>query len=91
MTSASDQSPPTLPSGFPNSLRSLEFAQALDRYIAGYDRFRRDTVEQGSIAAPEVPRRRSAVRPLGGFIAAALTRLGSAMSAGGGSSAAGIM
>ena len=91
MTSASDQSSPILSSGLPNSSRSLEFAQALDRYIAGYDRFRRDTVEQGSIAAPEVSRRRGAVRPLGGFIAVALTRLGSAMSAGGRSSAVGIM
>jgi hypothetical protein len=89
MTSASDQSSPILSSGFPNSSRNLEFAEALDRYIASYDR--RETFAQGSIAAHESPCRRSAVRQLGGFIAATLTRLGSAMSADGRSSAVGIM
>jgi hypothetical protein len=94
MTSASDQSSPSAPSGSASSARSLEFAQALDRYIASYaagDRIRQDSCVEVLLEGRKVPRRQSAIRQIGGFIALALTCLGNAMSAGGKSSAVGIM
>jgi hypothetical protein len=93
MTSASEQSSPSVPSGAPGSQRSLEFAQALDRYIASYaveNRGRHDRSAQVPLPGWKPTRRQSMVRQLGGFIAGALTGLGNAMSAGG-RSAAGIM
>ena len=91
MTTASDQSPPTVPGGFPNSSRTLEFAQALDCYIASYDRFWHEASAPGSLTARKGPPRQGMTRRLGGNIVAALTHLGSAMSAGGRGSAVGIM
>jgi hypothetical protein len=94
MTSASDQSSASAPDGSASSARSLEFAEALDRYIASYaaeERIRHEKGVQVLVDGRKAPRRQSAMRQLGGFIALALTCLGKAMSAGGRSTPVGIM
>ena len=92
MTSAPKQTSPSTASASPASPRSLEFADALDCYLAGY--FADDWVRHhrsARVSLASLPRRPGALRQLGGLIVRALTRLGDAMSAGGRSSAVGIM
>ena len=91
MTSVPKQTSPSTPSASPGSPRGLEFASALDCYIAGY--FADDLLGHRRSARVSLagPRRPGALRQLGGLIVRALTRLGDAMSAGGRSSAVGIM
>ena len=92
MTSAPKQTSPSTASASPGSPRSLEFADALDCYIAGY--FADDLLghhRSARVSIASLPCRQGALRQLGGLTVRALTRLGDAMSAGGRSSAVGIM
>lgn len=94
MNFASDQTSPSVPDDAPNSPRSVEFTDALDRYIASYaakSSLRNDLSAHGAPSDFKVPRVRSLVIQLTGFIAGALIGLGSAMSAGGTSFRVGIM
>ena len=75
------------------SRREVEFARALDRYMASYAVDRRPRRQRQAQGGPGLIRRRprDAVRRLTAFAIAALERLGSAMSGGGRFPPPGIM
>lgn len=77
----------------PASRREVEFARALDRYMASYAAERRPQRQRQGQGGPGLIRRlpREAVRRLTAFALAALERLGSAMSGGGRFPPPGIM
>jgi hypothetical protein len=89
MLSNSNQSPQTVMAGRVSSAREIEFAEALDRYMANYrvdsDQPRRQRTMRNADGTPAV------LWHLAGFIIVALELLGGAMSAGGRYPPVGIM